>query len=301
MGILNFYLGIGSLESFVASLLPFVTGSHDISSFLDLDRKPYLTTCGVRSRGCYRNGKSLLLVSLFLIDCFEFYFFSNLFFVSSFAVANYPLLEEHYQGRIEAALEFALTIDNFVELVDPRRLYECCLGPKPSAYVLKEIALQSRILVLSCLYLIDFHPTNLLFAEMATRYNKDKYARVKNLKNEPLSLITPGSKKRKLDEGKNETPALQSLFCTPCSPTPSLKMITFNPPITRSKGKAKVGKSVWDDPTTTLGRAHNVIIDNKLKDLSSISSHELVNCHIHKLMQVFRSTFLHHLSSSYTC
>ena len=141
MGILNFYLGIGSLESFVASLLPFVTGSHDISSFLDLDRKPYLTTCGVRSRGCYRNGKSLLLVSLFLIDCFEFYFFSNLFFVSSFAVANCPLLEEHYQGQIKAALEYALTVDNFVELVDPRCLYECCLGPKPSAYVLKEIAL----------------------------------------------------------------------------------------------------------------------------------------------------------------
>ena len=57
-------------------------------------------------------------------------------------------------------------------------------------------------------YLIDFHPTNPLFAEMATRYSKDKYARVKNLKNEPLSLITPRSKKRKQDEGKDETPAL---------------------------------------------------------------------------------------------
>ena len=204
------HLGIRSLESFVASLLPFVIGSHDISSFLDLDGKPYLTTCGVRSRGCYRNGESLLLVSLFLIDCFEFYFFSNLFFVSSFAVANYPLLEEHYQGQIKAALEFALTVDNFVELVDPRRLYECCLRPKPFAYILKGIAREekSRILVLSCLYLIDFHPTNLLFAEMAIRYNKNKYAHVKNLKNEPLSLITPGSKKRKLDERKNETPAL---------------------------------------------------------------------------------------------
>ena len=78
-------------------------------------------------------------------------------------------------------------------------------------------------------------------------------------------------------------------------------MMTFNPPTTRSKGKAKVGKSVWYDPTTALGRAHNAIIDNKLKGLLSISSHELVNYHIHKLMQVFRSTFLHHLSSSYTC
>nr|POE73343.1 hypothetical protein CFP56_40668 [Quercus suber] len=62
---------------------------------------------------------------------------------------------------------------------------------------------------------------------MATRYSKDKYARVKNLKNEPLSLITPRSKKRKLDEGKDETPAFQSLFRTP-SPTPSFEMMTFS-------------------------------------------------------------------------
>ena len=64
MGILNFYLGIGSLESSIASLLPFVTGNHDISSFLDLDGKPCLTTNGVKSRGCCGNRKSLLLVRL---------------------------------------------------------------------------------------------------------------------------------------------------------------------------------------------------------------------------------------------
>ena len=129
-------------------------------------------------------------------------------------------------------------------------------------------------------YLIDFHPTKLLFAEMATRYSKDKYARVKNLKNEPLSLITPGSKKRKLDEGKDKTLAIQSLFLTPFSPTPSLEMKTFSLSITRSKRKAKVGKSVWDD----LGRAYNAITDDELKGLSFISSHELVSPHIHKLV-----------------
>nr|POF27429.1 hypothetical protein CFP56_64428 [Quercus suber] len=111
---------------------------------------------------------------------------------------------------------------------------------------------------------------------MATRYSKDKYAHVKNLKNEPLSLITPGSKKRKLDEGKNEIPTLQSLFRTRSSPTPSLEMMTFSPPTTRSKGKAKVGKSVWDDPAITLGRAHNAITEDELKGFSSISSPELV-------------------------
>ena len=55
---------------------------------------------------------------------------------------------------------------------------------------------------------------------MATRYSKDKYIHVKNLKNEPLSQLTPRSKKRKLDEGKDKTPTPLSLFGTPSSPTP---------------------------------------------------------------------------------
>ena len=119
---------------------------------------------------------------------------------------------------------------------------------------------------------------------MATRYSKDKYACVKNLKNERLSHSTPGSKKRKLDEGKDETLAPCHFFGTPSSPTPSLKMMTFIPLTTHSKGKAKVGKSVWKDPAIALRRAHNVIIDDELKGLLSITSHKLVSHHIHKLV-----------------
>ena len=155
MGILSFCLGIESLESSVASLLPFVTESHDISSFLD--GKPCLTTCGVRSHGCYGNEKSLLLVHLSFplhqTDCFKFiaflislFFFLSFFFLFFFffffvlAVADRPLLEERYQGWIKAGLEFAVTVDDFDDLVDPRCLYECCLGPEPSVYILKKIA-----------------------------------------------------------------------------------------------------------------------------------------------------------------
>jgi len=127
-------------------------------------------------------------------------------------------------------------------------LYKCCLGPEPSAYVLKKIAQEekSRFLILRpfLFFLIEFHPTNLLSVEMATRYSKDKYARVKNLKSEPLSHITPGSKRCKLDEGKDKTPAPLLLFGTSSSPTPSLEMMTFSPLTTRFKGKAKVGKNV---------------------------------------------------------
>ena len=67
MGILNFYLGIGSLESSLASLLPFVTRSHNISSFLDLDGKPCLTTYGAKSWGYHRNGKFRCLVCTFIL------------------------------------------------------------------------------------------------------------------------------------------------------------------------------------------------------------------------------------------
>ena len=124
---------------------------------------------------------------------------------------------------------------------------------------------------------------------MATRYNKDKYAHVKSLKNEPLSQLTPRLKKCKLDEGIDETSAPLSLFGTLSSPTPSLKMMTVKPSTTRSKGKGKVSQNVWKDPTTTFRRAHNVTTDDKLKGLSSIPSHELVSRHIHKQVQVFYS------------
>lgn len=121
---------------------------------------------------------------------------------------------------------------------------------------------------------------------MTTRYSKEKYACIRGLKNEPLSNLAANSKKRKLAEEKGETAALPSIQIALSSPTPSLEVTVFTPPTTRSKGKGKAGMSVWDDPTTTLGRAHNVITNNELKGLSSIPSHELVNRHIHKLVQV---------------
>ena len=67
-------------------------------------------------------------------------------------------------------------------------------------------------------------------------------------------------------------------------------MMMFSPHTSRSKGKSKVGKSVWEDPPIALGWAHNVIINEELKGLSSILSHKLVSRHINKLVQVLCST-----------
>lgn len=66
-------------------------------------------------------------------------------------------------------------------------------------------------------------------------------------------------------------------------------LLLLQPILTRSKGKSKVGMSVWDDPAIALGRAHNVITNDELKVLSSIPSHELVSRHIHKLVQASSS------------
>ena len=54
-------------------------------------------------------------------------------------------MEEKYQG-CEAALEFVLSFlsEDFKGLVGARRLYECCLRPKPSELVLEKIALEER-------------------------------------------------------------------------------------------------------------------------------------------------------------
>ena len=141
-------------------------------------------------------------------------------------------MEDRYQGRVQVALEFAFMIEDFDDLMDPPHLYDYCLGPEPFAHVLKKILWEEK-------NMHGFFALLLLFAKMATRYSKDKYAYVKGLKNEPLSQLTFDSKKRKLSEGKGETTTPSSIFSTPSSPTPSLEMIIFSPPTTRSKGKSK--------------------------------------------------------------
>ena len=60
------------------------------------------------------------------------------------AVSDRLALEERYQGRVQATLEFAFTIDDFDNLVDPCHLYECCLGPEPSTFVLKKVTREKK-------------------------------------------------------------------------------------------------------------------------------------------------------------
>ena len=47
-----------------------------------------------------------------------------------------PDLESKFDERVQAAIRYTRTIEDFNELIDPRTLARHCLGPEPSLYVL---------------------------------------------------------------------------------------------------------------------------------------------------------------------
>ena len=72
------------------------------------------------------------------------------------------------------------------------------------------------------------------------------------------------------------------------SPTISLEEITprLKKHRTGDKGKEKVRASVWDDAQTALTRAHSIVMAEELKEISGVPFYEMVNRHIHRLVQV---------------
>ena len=63
----------------------------------------------------------------------------NIVYLMIFVVLDCLELEDQHRDRIRAAFAFAREIENFDDLVDPRYLFDCCLGPEPSKYVLEKI------------------------------------------------------------------------------------------------------------------------------------------------------------------
>ena len=64
--------------------------------------------------------------------------------MSSFAVKDCPELEAKFVERVQAAIKYARTIEDFGELIDPRTLTRHCLGPEPSLYVLNTLDREER-------------------------------------------------------------------------------------------------------------------------------------------------------------
>ena len=73
-----------------------------------------------------------------------FFFFNFFLLMSSFAVKDRPELEAKFVERVQAAIKYARTIEDFGELIDPRTLARHCLGPEPSLYVLSTLDREER-------------------------------------------------------------------------------------------------------------------------------------------------------------
>ena len=55
-----------------------------------------------------------------------------------------PKLKSRYIERIEKAIEYAPTVENWDDLVDPQTLAFYNLGPDPSAYVLRLLRIEEK-------------------------------------------------------------------------------------------------------------------------------------------------------------
>ena len=55
-----------------------------------------------------------------------------------------PKLKSRYNERVEKAIEYALTIESWDNLVDPRTLAFYNLGPDPSSYVLHTLIIEEK-------------------------------------------------------------------------------------------------------------------------------------------------------------
>ena len=207
---------------------------------------------------------------------------------------------------MEKEIEYAKAIGSWEDLVDPRTLTFYCLGPDPSAYVLRLIEIEGKkskswvrqyctfFPVFTQKKKIFFFYKCFLLVEMTTKFNKDMYARMKGKKDEPLSTLKTKSV-RITDKG---VPILAALPSSPtsapargASPTPSVEEI---PPRNKrlragEKQKEKVDSkpsSVWDDAGVSMARAQETFNVDKLKVFSRVPADDVARSHLHKLVQV---------------
>ena len=141
---------------------------------------------------------------------------------------------------------------------------------------------------------------------MTSKFNKEMYKKIKEKKNEPFSSI--GQKKLRFTDKEKEkekekemvergssTPILELVDGQEASPGISVEEVArpFKRQKLGSKGKEKVGSSVWSNAEVAVDRANEFFTLGEMKEISSTPSHEMVNRHIHKLVQVILLVFVH--------
>lgn len=83
---------------------------------------------------------------------FHFFFKEGLTCVLSILNESYlldvaktnPKLKSRYKNHVKSALDYARTIDDFDELIDPKTLSCHFLGPESSPYILRAIAKEEK-------------------------------------------------------------------------------------------------------------------------------------------------------------
>ena len=83
-----------------------------------------------------------VLSSSFLAFLLYHYCLPNIVYLLIFVVLDRLELEDQHRNRVYATLAFAREIEDFDNLVDPRHLFDCCLRPEPSKYVLEKNSLR---------------------------------------------------------------------------------------------------------------------------------------------------------------
>ena len=97
-------------------------------------------TFGGTSLGCCASGRPRCLVRLLFKRCslFLLFFFSLILVIIlilvffPFTVKERPDLESKFDERVQAAVKYTRTIEDFNELIDPRTLARHCLCHDPN-------------------------------------------------------------------------------------------------------------------------------------------------------------------------
>ena len=136
---------------------------------------------------------------------------------------------------------------------------------------------------------------------MTTKFNKDMYAKMRSKKDEPLSNL---GKKVVRVTGKGPAaiplsivPSIASETTRTASPTASIEEIPTpgsKRPRVAGKGKEKTdtrSSTIWDDESLAVEKAHEVVTSADLKALFDLSLNDVASRHVHKLVQVWGSSF----------
>ena len=134
---------------------------------------------------------------------------------------------------------------------------------------------------------------------MTSKFIKEMYKKIREKKNESLSSIGQRklrfTDKEKEKEKKREKEIVERGSSTPVleledgqAASPGVSIEEVARPLKKqkvgSKGKEKVGSSVWSDAEAAMDRSYELLTPREMKEISSIPSHEMVSRHVHKLV-----------------